>query len=165
LAAWYTAGSADPEAVSAESSPLRGAAPEPGPGGETPAPRSRGGERILLVDDEEVLRRLAHAVLIRHGYEVIDADGPVAALAIAAEQPATFQLILADVMMPALRGHEMMERMRPHQPHARVLYMSGYAGEVDGSSELLTPMLAKPFRPRQLLDAIRLVLDAEDGAA
>jgi two-component system cell cycle sensor histidine kinase/response regulator CckA len=167
MAAWYTAGSANTQLVSAESSPIRpGAAPEARAGGDTPAPRSRGGERILLVDDEEVLRRLARAVLVRHGYEVIDAEGPVAALVIAAEQPGTFQLILADVLMPAMRGHEMVERMRPHQPRARILYMSGYAGEVDGSSELLTPFLAKPFRPRQLLDAIRAILDApEDGSA
>jgi two-component system cell cycle sensor histidine kinase/response regulator CckA len=161
MSAWYTAGSAKSEPVSTESFPVRpGAAPAPGAGGDTPAPRSRGGERILLVDDEEVLRRLARAVLLRHGYEVIDAAGPVAALDLAAEQPGTFQLILADVMMPTMNGHELVERMRPHQPRARVLYMSGYAGEVDGSSELLTPFLEKPFRPRQLLEAIRVVLDA-----
>jgi CheY-like chemotaxis protein len=119
--------------------------------------------RILLVDDEEVLRRLAHAILSRQGYEVIDADGPLAALAIAAQQPDAFDLILADVMMPEMRGDEMVDRLLPLQPRARVLYMSGYAGEIDNLSNRVKPLLPKPFSPRQLVDEIRRVLD--DGGA
>lgn len=116
-------------------------------------------ERILLVDDEEVLRRLARSVLTRQGYEVVDAGDPAAAVAIAEGQPESFDLILADVMMPGIRGYEMVRQIRPHQRRAKVLYMSGYAGEMEGGADVVTPLLSKPFRPRQLLDEIRRILD------
>ncbi len=124
-----------------------------------PHPASVATERILLVDDEEVLRRLARSVLTRQGYEVVDASDPAAAVAIAEAQPESFDLILADVMMPGMRGYEMVRQIRPHQGRAKVLYMSGYAGEIEGGSDVVTPLLPKPFRPRQLLDEIRRILD------
>jgi two-component system cell cycle sensor histidine kinase/response regulator CckA len=122
-----------------------------------------GGERILLVDDEEVLRRLANAILTRRGYDVTEADGPLAAIAIAAGPPDSIDLILADVMMPEMRGYEMAERIRPLQPRAKVLFMSGYAGEID-SADRVRPMLPKPFSPRQLLAEIRRILDADEAS-
>jgi two-component system cell cycle sensor histidine kinase/response regulator CckA len=120
-------------------------------------------ERILLVDDEEVLRRLAIAILSRRGYDVTEADGPLAAIAIASAQPDSFDLILADVMMPEMRGYEMADRIRPLQPRAKVLFMSGYAGEIDSASDRVRPMLPKPFSPRQLLEEIRRILDADEA--
>ncbi len=124
-----------------------------------PRPTSIVNERILLVDDEDVLRRLARSVLTRQGYEVVDASDPVGAVAIAEEQPDSFDLILADVMMPGMRGYEMVRQIRPHQRRAKVLYMSGYAGGIEAISGVVTPLLPKPFRPRQLLDEIRRILD------
>jgi CheY-like chemotaxis protein len=118
-------------------------------------------ERILVVDDEEVLRRLARSILTRQGYQVVDASGPLAAIALAEQHPDSFDLILADVMMPEMRGYDMVERIRPLQPRARVLFMSGYAGELDTASERIRPLLAKPFRPRELLDEIRRLLDID----
>ena len=118
-------------------------------------------ERILLVEDEDILRRLAYAILTRQGYTVFDAGGPSEALEIARQQPDSMDLILADVMMPGMRGYEMVERLRPLQPRARVLYMSGYVGELDaGYKGKILPLLLKPFKPRELLDEIRRVLDA-----
>ncbi len=133
--------------------------PDPQSAAGAPPSASLATERILLVDDEEVLRRLARSVLTRQGYEVVDASDPAAAVAIAEDQPGSFDLILADVMMPGMRGYEMVRQIRPHQPRARVLYMSGYAGEIEGGSQIVTPLLPKPFRPRQLLDEIRRILD------
>lgn len=137
--------------------------PPPDPSGPTPPTPARSGPgtgRILLVDDEEVLRRLARSVLTRQGYEVVDASGPAEALGIAAAQPDSFDLILADVMMPGMRGYEMVHLIRPHQPRARVLYMSGYAGEIAEVADQVRPLLPKPFRPQQLLDEIRRVIEA-----
>jgi two-component system cell cycle sensor histidine kinase/response regulator CckA len=155
---WYTLRFRDgrSRSVAPEFSP-----PTPSPRGSAnpPEPRQRYRERILLVDDEEVLRRLALAVLTRQGYTVFDANGPLAALAIAAEQPDSIDLILADVMMPGMRGWEMVERLRPLQPRARVLYMSGYVGEI-ADADKVRPLLSKPFKPRELLEEIRRVLDA-----
>lgn len=113
----------------------------------------------MLVEDEDVLRRLARAVLSRHGYDVTDAGGPGEALRIAAEQPGAFDLILADVMMPGMRGWQMMELLRPSQPQARVLYMSGYVDEFEMARANVRPLLSKPFKPSELLEQVRRVLD------
>jgi CheY-like chemotaxis protein len=123
-------------------------------------PRQPDGERILLVDDEAVLRRLALTILSRQGYNVIEASGPVEALELAAAQPDSIDLILADVIMPGMRGWEMVERLRVSQPRARVLYMSGYVGELESAADKVRPLLAKPFRPRDLVEEVRRVLDA-----
>jgi CheY-like chemotaxis protein len=124
-------------------------------------PRLDGRERILLVEDEDVLRRLACAILKRQGYTVFDANGASEALEIAAQEPDSMDLILADVMMPGMRGYELVERLRPLQPRARVLYMSGYVGEIEAAHEgKIIPLLSKPFKPRELLEEIRRVLDA-----
>ena len=129
---------------------------------ETRDPRQSQGERILLVDDEAVLRRLAVTILVRQGYAVVEAAGPAEALALGAAEPDSFDLILADVMMPGMRGWEMVDRLRISQPRARVLYMSGYVGELDRSTiEKVRPLLSKPFRPRDLIDEVRRVLSAD----
>ena len=131
----------------------------PGRGADTKEPRQSRGERILLVDDEAVLRRLAGTILLRQGYVVVEASGPAEALALGAAEPGSFDLILADVMMPGMRGWEMVDRLRAWQPRARVLYMSGYVGELDRASiEKVRPLLSKPFRPRDLIDEVRRVL-------
>jgi two-component system cell cycle sensor histidine kinase/response regulator CckA len=123
-------------------------------------PEKPGGECILLVDDEAVLRQLARTILVRQGYTVIAAPGPAEALEVAAGQPDFFDLILADVMMPGMRGWEMVERLRLSQPRARVLYMSGYIGDIGIGGDKVRPLLTKPFKPRDLLDEVRRVLDA-----
>jgi two-component system, cell cycle sensor histidine kinase and response regulator CckA len=127
---------------------------------DAPEPRQPTGERILLVDDEAVLRRLARTILLRQGYNVVEASGPAEALVLAAAQPDSFDLLLADVMMPGMRGWEMVKLLRVSQPRARVLYMSGYAGDLESAGGKVRPLLAKPFKPRELLDEVRRVLDA-----
>ena len=133
----------------------------PADNADTRDPSQPRGERILLVDDEAVLRRLAGTILIRQGYVVVEAAGPTEALALGAAEPGSFDLILADVMMPGMRGWEMVERLRTSQPRARVLYMSGYVGELDRVTiEKVRPLLSKPFRPRDLIEEVRRVLSA-----
>lgn len=127
---------------------------------DTRHPRQPRGERILLVDDEAVLRRLAGTILLRQGYVVVEAAGPTEALALGAAEPGSFDLILADVMMPGMRGWEMVDRLRAWQPRARVLYMSGYVGELDrDTTDKVRPLLSKPFRPRDLIEEVRRVLN------
>jgi CheY-like chemotaxis protein len=117
-------------------------------------------ETIMLVEDEDVLRRLARTVLERQGYRVVEANGPAEALTLGAQQPGSIDLVLADVLMPGMRGWEMVDRLRPQQPRARVLYMSGYLDEAE-ARDRVKPLILKPFKPRELLDAIRRVLDGE----
>ncbi len=96
----------------------------------------------------------------RQGYAVVEASGPAEALRIGGASPGSFDLIVADVMMPGMRGWEMVERLRASQPTARVLYMSGYVGDLDSSAlEKVHPLLSKPFRPRDLITEVRRVLD------
>lgn len=107
-----------------------------------------------------MLRQLARTILQRQGYTVVEAPGPAEALELAAAQPDSFDLILADVMMPGMRGWEMVDRLRASQPRARVLYMSGYAGELESAIDKVRPLLEKPFKPLELIDEVRRVLDA-----
>ena len=107
-----------------------------------------------------MLRQLTRTILLRQGYTVIEATGPAEALEVAAAQPDFFDLILADVMMPGMRGWEMVDRLRSSQPRARVLYMSGYIGDIDIGRDKVRPLLTKPFKPRDLVDEVRRVLDA-----
>jgi PAS domain S-box-containing protein len=121
--------------------------------------RHGGRETIMLVEDEDVLRRLARAVLDRQGYRVIEANGPAEALTLSALQPDSVDLILADVLMPGMRGWEMVDRLKPQQPRARVLYMSGYVDELETARDRVRPLISKPFKPSELLAQIRRVLD------
>ena len=148
-----------PAAVSPSFPPFVPPNTPPGGDADTRDPRQSRGERILLVDDEAVLRRLAGTILVRQGYVVVEASGPAEALALGAAKPDSFDLILADVMMPGMRGWEMVDRLRAWHPRARVLYMSGYVGELDRDAiEKVRPLLSKPFRPRDLIDEVRRVL-------
>ncbi|HVL66126.1 MAG TPA: response regulator [Vicinamibacterales bacterium] len=126
---------------------------------EVPAAATAGGECVLLVEDEDVLRKLTRSVLARQGYQVIDAPGPAEAIAAAAERPGMIDLILTDVMMPHMRGWEMVDVLQRTQPQARVLYISGYVDEIETAGDRVRPLLAKPFKPRDLLAEIRRVLD------
>ena len=115
--------------------------------------------RVLIVEDEPVLRRLAVRVLTRHGYDVLEAEGPGEAIALAEQHPGAVHLVLTDVMMPDMRGWDLVERLRPSQPAAKVLYMSGYVDESETGSHLVQPLLLKPFRPTELIARIRTLLD------
>ena len=85
--------------------------------------------------------------------------GPVEALACAEAHPDAFDLIVADVLMPGMRGSEMVRHLRPHQPAARVLYMSGYIGDPPDAEEPLQPLLHKPFRPKDLVEEVSRILN------
>jgi len=120
----------------------------------------RGSETVLVVEDMEVLRRLAQKSLVRFGYQVIVACGGEDALAKAADHD--FDLLLTDVVMPGLSGKDIYERLCPRMPHLKVLYMSGYTENTIAHHGILdrgTHFIQKPFRPRDLVGKVREVLD------
>lgn len=120
-------------------------------------------ESILLVEDEDVVRRLVRQMLTRQGYEVIDAADPEQALEIACGGEKTFDLLVTDVVMPKMNGRELAERLTGTQPSLRVLYTSGYTASAIKSNGQLEPdmvMLQKPFTMQDLADKVREVLDA-----
>ncbi len=117
-----------------------------------------GAETILLVEDDPVVRELVRAVLVEHGYSVLETAGAEEALAACADHHAGIDVLLTDIVMPGMRGHELAEHVRSHHPHVRVLLMSGHAdGVFAGGGE--QDFLQKPFSPQDLAAKVREVLD------
>jgi PAS domain S-box-containing protein len=125
---------------------------------ETPRPVGRRTGRILLVEDEPVLRDIAQRVLVRAGFDVTAAAGPGEAIIAAETGPEPFDLLLTDVVMPGMRGPELARRLRNSHPELRVLLASGYAQEIVDSDRHEDPLLPKPFSPETLLAAVDAVM-------
>jgi hypothetical protein len=126
-------------------------------------PRARGGERILLVEDQDDLRELLRVVLEKGGYHVLSAADADEALHLAAEHAGSIELLLTDVIMPRMNGRALAERLVAQRPQTAVLYMSGYAGDVLSQHGLANgelPLLEKPIVPGTLLRSVREAIDA-----
>jgi CheY-like chemotaxis protein len=125
-----------------------------------------GSETILLVEDDEDVRELAHRVLETHGYTVIEAqDGPEA-LQVAASYSGPIHLLLTDVVMPGLSGKQLASQLTLTRTGLSVVFMSGYTEEAIAHNGVLVPgteLLEKPFRPSALVRKVREVLDMGTG--
>ena len=122
----------------------------------------RGSETILLVEDAEPLRKLAHMFLRDSGYNVLTAVDGADALEVARHEPRPIDLLLTDVVMPGINGRVLAERLAPMQPRMKVLYMSGYTDSFiagHGVLESGTHLLHKPFTQESLARKVREVLD------
>jgi len=122
---------------------------------------ARGSERILLVEDDVLLRGLAVDVLTAHGYTVETVDKPEQLDAIL-QQVAKCDLLVTDVVMPKMNGPELAKRVAQHWPAVKVLYMSGYTTNAIVHHGVLDEglfFLQKPFLPAALAAKVREVLD------
>ncbi len=140
--------------------PIAGdAAAAAGRAGETP-PVARGTGTILLVEDEDDVRRFVSTALESLGYRVLVTRHGEEALAAAAREP-TIDLLLTDVVMPGLGGPEVARRMAEAHPGIKVLYVSGYAPVHDGcpTEPPLAPLLCKPFSLDELARGVREVME------
>lgn len=113
---------------------------------------------VLLVEDDDALRRLTGRVLERYGCRVLSAARPGQALLMAEEHRDALDLVVTDVVMPQLTGPQVVERLRARDPSLPVVYMSGYADpgvreEVEADAR--TFFLAKPFSPARLGERVR----------
>jgi PAS domain S-box-containing protein len=127
-----------------------------------PAPLRRGAERVLLVEDEAALLALTEELLTELGYEVLAAEGPLEAIALAARPEPPIDLLLTDVIMPSMNGKQLSERIRILRPGIRVLYTSGYTADAIAHRGMLDPgidFLEKPFTLDALAAKIREALD------
>jgi two-component system, cell cycle sensor histidine kinase and response regulator CckA len=118
---------------------------------------------VLLVEDEEAVRALAHHVLQTHGYRVFAAGDAEDALGILEAGGAAIDLLATDVVMPGVSGRELAEALRPRFPGLRVLYTSGYTDDTvvrHGVLHEQVAFLQKPYTPTDLLRKVRQVLDA-----
>ena len=127
-----------------------------------PAPSARGGETVLVVEDEPVVRRLARAALEDSGYQVMEAADGVEALALLAQTNGHIDLVLSDVVMPRMGGKQLDEALRSLRPNLPLLFMSGYPGQEVAERGLMDPkasFIQKPFAPQELAQRVRGLLD------
>ena len=123
---------------------------------------SRGGETVLVVEDEEALREVTRRILERSGYDVVVASSGKEAIDAVQNAPRRVDLLLTDVVMPQMLGKQVAEEIRLRAPAIRVLFMSGYAQPVLGAQGTLddgVELVTKPFSESDLLSKVRLVLD------
>ncbi|NMB74412.1 MAG: response regulator [Myxococcales bacterium] len=128
----------------------------------TLAPRG-GAETILLVEDQEMVRRATGAMLESLGYRVLAAASPQEALRRAGEHDGEIQLVITDVVMPKMNGVELARQLRKLRPGLRCLFMSGYTENVIAKDQVLQPgvlLLEKPFSLDRLDTMVRQALAA-----
>jgi PAS domain S-box-containing protein len=118
-------------------------------------------ETILLVEDDDAVRRAADRVLRRAGYTVVAVDGGAGALAAMEAHRGAVDLLITDVVMPGMTGPDLAQRLLRDAPGLRVLFVSGYTDEVIARQGLIGPghhFLEKPFVVDSFLDRVREVL-------
>jgi two-component system cell cycle sensor histidine kinase/response regulator CckA len=122
----------------------------------------RGTETVLLVEDEEGVRKLVLGILQRQGYQVLEATSGEEALEMVHEHHGKIDLLLSDVVLVGMSGRELSERMRIQMPTLKVIYMSGYTDDAIVRHGVLTEsadFLQKPFSSDNLLRKVRGVLE------
>ncbi len=125
--------------------------------------KAKNTEMILLVDDDEIVRKFVLHVLQASGYAVIEACNGPEALRIANEHTGPINLLLTDIKMPKMNGRELAERLMPLRPGVKVLYISGHTDSATVNEMALqrgANFLQKPFTPDRLTTKVRKVLDS-----
>ena len=124
----------------------------------------RGDETILVVEDEEKVRRLIVEILMKQGYKVLEASHGDNALSIHGKHNGPIHLVLIDVVMPGMSGSELAKRLTSLDPKIKVLYMSGYADNTivhHGVLEKGVSYIQKPFTMEGLARKVREVLESD----
>ena len=137
----------DPESRRKEQTPLKGLS---------------GSETILIVEDDVAVRTITVKILQRYGYRVFHAGKGEEALQVAEKHEGSIRLMITDVVMPGMNGHELAERMQFLHPELKVIFMSGYINDAIDHHGMLTPkveLLQKPFTPERLVSKVREVLN------
>jgi PAS domain S-box-containing protein len=127
----------------------------------------RGTETILLVEDEEALRRAAAEFLTLRGYTVLEATDGLDALAVIKRHGSEIHLAVTDVVMPHMSGGELAKELDTVRPETRLLFVSGYAGQTVLDHKVVDVdynFLQKPFTLKQLANKVRTVLGDRSNA-
>lgn len=134
-----------------ESSETAAVAPEP----------ARGAETILVVEDDDAVRRMTREFLKIHGYTVVEARSAAVAIQLMETQSDQIDLVLTDVLMPGMKGRELVTQLITLRPDLKVLYMSAYTEDAAINIGVLNPgteFIEKPFGPDDLAAKVRDVL-------
>ncbi|WP_342361538.1 cell cycle histidine kinase CckA [Terrarubrum flagellatum] len=147
--------------ASAEDEAEESATDAPAASPDAPKPRApdlTGQGTILLVEDEEAVRRFAERALTRHGYRVLVAESGLEGLEVANAHQGVINLILSDVVMPEMDGPTMIKELRKSRPDARVVFMSGHAEdafEKNLDEDVKFGFIAKPFALKDLAETVK----------
>jgi nitrogen-specific signal transduction histidine kinase len=120
-----------------------------------------GSETILVVEDEEMVRRLVCQILESKGYRVLEAANGEEGLLVCKRQPFPIQIMVTDVVMPEMNGRDLANRVAAIRPAMKVLFMSGYSEDAVVRDGVLDPglnFIQKPFAPEALAWKVREVL-------
>jgi PAS domain S-box-containing protein len=126
-----------------------------------PIANAAGSETVLVVEDEELVRRVVARILTRAGFRVLVAGGGAEALAICEQAHGPIDILVTDVVMPGIGGKELATRMAGQCPGIKILYMTGYTDDEvlrRGVQDQGRALILKPFSPEALLRKIRSVL-------
>jgi two-component system, cell cycle sensor histidine kinase and response regulator CckA len=121
-----------------------------------------GTETVLLVEDEEAIRRLMSRTLRSNGYTVLEASDGLEAIQLARRHCGGIELLLTDLVMPRMNGLDLAELLSEACPDVRTLFISGYSEEAvtrHGATRENINLLPKPFGPLELIRSVREVLD------
>jgi two-component system cell cycle sensor histidine kinase/response regulator CckA len=123
--------------------------------------RPTGGYTVLVVDDEEAVRRLACRMLTWTGYQALEARHGREALDTIEQHVGPIHLVLTDIKMPGMNGRELGRQVEQRWPGKPILYMSGFASEVfqGGLLEPGAPFLSKPFTQDDLAAKVKALLE------
>ncbi len=121
-----------------------------------------GDETVLVVEDDETVRKLAVLTLKQYGYTVLEAETGEAALGICQSEEQGINLLFTDVVMPGMSGRDLADRLLSIRPGIKVLFTSGYTENAIVDQSVLLPgvnFLPKPYHPSTLARKVREVLE------
>jgi CheY-like chemotaxis protein len=124
----------------------------------THSEKLRGSETILVVEDDESVRKLVVRLLAMLGYDVLEAVDAADALRTANTSKQHIHAVITDVVMPEIHGPELVRKLSVSHPSIRTIYMSGYTrGSIEMDESIV--LVQKPFAPKELARKVREVLD------
>jgi two-component system cell cycle sensor histidine kinase/response regulator CckA len=121
---------------------------------------SKGAETVLLVEEDEITRKLASSTLQCHRYHVLEAGSAVEALLVAQQHPGPIHLTVSHLSMPEISGRELAKRLVLQHPKMKALFVSGFSDDTIASHRVNKKyFLQQPYRQHDLAGKIRELLD------